>query len=327
MPRKHRVEEEGGLYHVINRGNYRQWVFESEGAKVGFEKALFESCARANWVLHAYVIMGNHFHLALETPRGGLSEGMRWLQSVFANRFNRIRRETGRLFQGRFKSLHVEPGGSLAALSHYVHLNPVRAGICSVEELKDYRWSSSWYWRRKSKRPEFLDLSSCLEGAGRLRDTPAGWRSYERYLAWLAENRPEQKRLLFNSMSRGWALGTEEFKRGLVERNERDRSGMRLDQKEAKAARLIRWEERLGQCLKLLRRDHDCALRDPKSAAWKVAVAAHLKEQLLCSNVWLAEKLNMGVLHGVSRYVGIMKNGGNPEARQHYEKLNAKIKE
>ncbi|MGH9818223.1 MAG: transposase, partial [Candidatus Acidiferrales bacterium] len=142
MARKLRMEEEGGLFHVLNRGNYRGWVFKSEGAKQGFEKALFEACGRFGWVLHAFCIMGNHFHLAMETPRGNLSEGMRWLQATFASRFNRLRKESGRLFQGRFKSLAVEDLQRLSWLCHYIHLNPVRAKICRVEQLRDQRWSS-----------------------------------------------------------------------------------------------------------------------------------------------------------------------------------------
>lgn len=136
MARKLRMEEAGGMYHIINRGNYRRWVFEEEGAKVAFEGTLFEACERNGWVLHAFCIMGNHYHLALETPRGNLSEGMRWLQSVYANRFNRFRAESGHLFQGRFKSLGVEDSERLAWLCHYINLNPVRARICPVTDLQ-----------------------------------------------------------------------------------------------------------------------------------------------------------------------------------------------
>jgi len=108
MARKARFERTGGLYHVINRGSYRSWIFESDGAKKSFEKALLEAAKRSGWILHAYCVMGNHFHLALETPEPNLSEGMRWLQSSFATRFNRFRKENGHVFQGRFKSLVVE---------------------------------------------------------------------------------------------------------------------------------------------------------------------------------------------------------------------------
>jgi len=102
-----RIESSDSIYHVINRGHTRSFIFESEGAKVGFERTLFEACERADWKLLAYCILSNHFHLCLGTPRGNLSEGMRWLQATFANRFNRYRKESGHLFQGRFKSLVV----------------------------------------------------------------------------------------------------------------------------------------------------------------------------------------------------------------------------
>ena len=89
MARKHRLEYPGAVYHVINRGNYRSWVFKDEGAKGSFEKSLFEACARYDWGLHAYVIMGNHYHLTLETREANLVANIQWLQAGFANRFNR----------------------------------------------------------------------------------------------------------------------------------------------------------------------------------------------------------------------------------------------
>ena len=171
MARKLRFESEGGLYHVINRGNHRNWVFESEGAKRSFEKTLNETCERSGWILHAWVIMGNHFHLAVETPQPNLSEGMRWLQSVFAARYNHFRKGTGRIFQGRFKSIVVENQYRMDRLSHYIHLNPVRAGICDVAGLRDYGFSSyAQLWNRKT-RPSFLEVGSFLEAAGGLVDS------------------------------------------------------------------------------------------------------------------------------------------------------------
>ena len=110
------------MYHVLNRGNYRSWIFEDEGAKSSFEKCLFEACERSGWILHAYCVMGNHYHLAIETPLGNLSSGMKWLQGVFATRYNRFRKERGHLFQGRYKSILVEGGERLAWLCHYIHL-------------------------------------------------------------------------------------------------------------------------------------------------------------------------------------------------------------
>jgi len=110
MARKLRLEFPGAIYHVINRGNYRGFVFRTEGAKRAFVDCLFAACVRSEWRLHAFVVTGNHYHLALETPRGNLVAGMQWLQSTFANRFNKLRGEHGHLFQGRYKSLLVEEG-------------------------------------------------------------------------------------------------------------------------------------------------------------------------------------------------------------------------
>jgi len=123
MSRQLRIEYGGALYHVINRGNYRAWIFEDEGSKKSFEKALLEACDYAGWRLHAFVVMSNHFHLALETPEPNLSDGMRWLSSVFANRFNRFRKENPRPIQERadrglgsaFMALPLHPSQSGAS--------------------------------------------------------------------------------------------------------------------------------------------------------------------------------------------------------------------
>src|SRR5687768_8745724 len=99
--------------------------------------------------------MRNHYHLAVETPEPNLSEGMKWLQGTWAARFNRFRAETGRPFQGRYKALHVEPGHALAQVAHYIHLNPVRAGIVTAEQLSAFPWSSLRAFTSKP-RPDFL---------------------------------------------------------------------------------------------------------------------------------------------------------------------------
>ena len=99
MARKLRLEFPGACYHVINRGNYKRAIFGADGTAGSFEKALFEGCESYNWRLHAYVIMKNHFHLALESPEPNLSSGMKWLQGTFAVRFNRYFGKIGRPFQ------------------------------------------------------------------------------------------------------------------------------------------------------------------------------------------------------------------------------------
>src|SRR6187549_4194464 len=148
MARKLRLEFPGACYHVINRGNYRADIFSSEKTKAAFEACLFEACEKSGWLLHAFVIMRNHYHLVIETPLGNIVTGMHWLQSTFGNRFNRFRGEHGHMFQGRYKALLVEPGDHLGMVCHYVHLNPVRAGASTVAHLDRYRHSSYWYLSR-----------------------------------------------------------------------------------------------------------------------------------------------------------------------------------
>ena len=84
MPRKLRLEFSGACYHVLNRGNYRRDVFADGRAAESFQRCLLEACERFTWRLHAFVIMRNHFHLALETPEPNLRDGMKWLQGTWA---------------------------------------------------------------------------------------------------------------------------------------------------------------------------------------------------------------------------------------------------
>jgi REP element-mobilizing transposase RayT len=108
------LEFPGASYHVINRGNYRRDVFADDGAAESFRACLGEAGVKFASRVHAFVIMRNHFHLAVETPEPNLSAGMKWLQGTWAMRFNRFRTEVGRPFQGRYKALHVEARHALA---------------------------------------------------------------------------------------------------------------------------------------------------------------------------------------------------------------------
>ncbi len=82
MPRQRRIEYEGGIYHVINRGNYRSDVFGTDGAKAALLRGLGETAEKLGWRVHAWVIMSNHYHVALETPGGNLVEGMKHWQAI-----------------------------------------------------------------------------------------------------------------------------------------------------------------------------------------------------------------------------------------------------
>jgi REP element-mobilizing transposase RayT len=309
MPRKHRLEFPGAIYHVISRGNYRQDIFAEVTTKAAFEKCLFEACAKSGWVLHAYVIMSNHFHLALETPAGNLVVGMRWLLSTFSARFNRFRAERGHVFQGRYKSLLVEGGTALGQVCHYIHLNPVRAGITSLAGLRDWRYSSYWLLWRPRTRPAFVHLNSCLEQAGALADTPVGRAGYADYLAWQVAAGPAGTSAAYQSMSRGWALGGEGYKRALLRDHQILAESKAWENTGAKEVRELHWQAALERMLQKLKLDPERSRSDRKSADWKIAVAAQLKATTNVSNGWLAEALRMGKPGSVSIYVSQVRRG------------------
>lgn len=303
MARKLRLEFPGACYHVINRGNYRHDVFRTEKAKAAFEKCLFEACQKSEWRLHAYVIMRNHYHLALETPAGNLVSGMQWLQATFANRFNRFHGERGHLFQGRYKALLVEEGGPLAKVADYIHLNPVRAGICPVATLRAYRFSSYRLLFAPQSRPRWLDFRTVLHEAGRLSDALAGWRSYAAHLAIRAADGA----LAEGSISQGWAVGSEEFKVALMHDHAlvaRTRAWERIG---ANEIRRQAWQEALLRGLRCLGRRESELMEGRKSECWKVALAVFLRESTQASNGWLGETLRIGRANYVARLVSTAK--------------------
>ena len=140
MTRPLRIEFNGALYHITSRGNARQAIFLNEEDFTAFLGILNSVVKRYNFLLHAYCLMNNHYHLLIETPEGNLSKGMRQLNGLYAQRFNQRHQRVGHLLQGRYQSILVDKENYLLELSRYIVLNPVRAGM--VKEPKDYRWSS-----------------------------------------------------------------------------------------------------------------------------------------------------------------------------------------
>jgi REP element-mobilizing transposase RayT len=105
MTRPLRIEFEGALYHVTSRGNRQGSIFASDDDRETFLELLGKVVVRYNWVCHAYCLMDNHYHLLIETPDANLSTGMRQLNGVYTQMFNRCHGKVGHVFQGRFKSI------------------------------------------------------------------------------------------------------------------------------------------------------------------------------------------------------------------------------
>ncbi len=312
MARKLRLEFPGAIYHVINRGNYRTWIFREEGAKAAFEECLFAACARYDWALHAFVVMGDHFHLAVETPAGNLVGGMQWLQSSFANRFNRLRGERGHLFQGRYHSLLAEAGGALGQVCDYIHLNPVRAGIVAVDRLHEYRHGSYWYLWHKRQRPSFLRVETSLEAAGSLCDDRRGWGAYAEYLAWQAAEGPVGKNKAYVALSKGWALGSQEYKQALMRDHAVAVEARAWESQGVREVRRLCWERLANEMVAAL--PDAVKVATAKSAPWKVAVAARLRQISDAPNGWLAERLDMGSGIYVSKHLGRLRRDADHPA-------------
>jgi len=288
---------------VLNRGNYRAAIFRQDRTKQAFLKCLDEACAKTGWRVHAWCLMSNHYHLAISTPEANLVEGMRWLQCTFALRFNRFRGERGHLFQGRYKSLAVDPDEGLGPLSHYIHLNPVRARLCSVSALRNYRWTSLRWLVDPRLRPTWYEPLPALRHAGDLVDGTAGRARYLAYLEWLAEDEPARKRQRFDQMAKGWAIGTKEFVQSLSrEQRELRGQGRRLALQMRETHEAL-WRDELERLLSAQRRTPADLVAASKSADWKLALAAVLKSRTTATNRWLAINLSLGNLHETSRKI------------------------
>jgi len=182
MTRPLRLELAGGLYHVTSRGDRREDIYLSDEDRLVWLDTLAEVCARFRWKCYAYCQMSNHYHLLIETPEANLSKGMRQLNGVYTQRFNRRHQHVGHVFQGRFKAILVEKDSYLLELARYVVLNPLRAKM--VKRLEKWPWSSYLATCGEAARPEWLDCEFILSKFSAQRA-----RAVSRYIAFVHEGR------------------------------------------------------------------------------------------------------------------------------------------
>ena len=149
MARPLRMLEAGAWYHVVNRGNNRQRVFKDTRDHEHFLEILAKGCASFKVELHAYVLMGNHYHLFVRTQEANLSAFMHYVQTSFVIWYNRRHEQSGHVFQDRYRAQIVDKDGYGTAVSRYIHLNPVKTWATAATPLKEmrrylrqYRWSS-----------------------------------------------------------------------------------------------------------------------------------------------------------------------------------------
>ncbi len=180
MARPLRLELAGALYHVTSRGDGREDIYLNDDDRLAWLDTLAQVCERFNWICHAYCMMTNHYHLVIETPEANLSRGMRQLNGVYTQNFNRLHNRVGHVFQGRFKAIIVEKDSYLLELARYVVLNPVRARM--VRKIEAWPWSSYPATCGQVARPDWLQADFILSqfSAQRARALP-------KYIAFVQE--------------------------------------------------------------------------------------------------------------------------------------------
>jgi putative transposase len=140
MARPLRIEFDGAFYHVTSRGNDKKRIYRDDEDRELFLSILSAVIRKYNWLCHAYCLMDNHYHLVIETPDGNLSKGMRQLNGVYTQAYNKKRNRVGHIFQGRFKAILIDKESHLLEVCRYVVLNPVRAHAAKKPE--QWMWSS-----------------------------------------------------------------------------------------------------------------------------------------------------------------------------------------
>lgn len=206
MSRRLRIQYADAIYHVMARGNARQDIVGDDADRQRLIDGLDKAVHRSGWVLYAFVLMTNHLHLVLKTPRANLSKGMQLLLSSYANWWARRRQAGGHLFQGRFRTELVEDETYLWVLTRYVHLNPVRAGIVARPEL--WPWSSYPGYAYRSRRFDWVAYEQLFAAwSGEFGGTDAE-ASYRRFVKAGISNPPQAP---WTQARHKWILGSGRF--------------------------------------------------------------------------------------------------------------------
>jgi putative transposase len=206
MARPLRIEYDGALYHVTSRGNERKSIFKDDADRELLLKTLAQVSERFNWLCHAYCLMSNHYHLVIETPDGNLSRGMRQLNGVYTQAFNRRHRRVGHLFQGRFKGILVQKESHFLEVCRYVVLNPVRAK--AMRQPREWPWSSYRATAGQAPTPRCLTVDEVLSHFGQRRGTAQ--QKYRQYVSEGIDGAPIWENLEAQSL-----LGLEGFAEAL----------------------------------------------------------------------------------------------------------------
>ncbi len=204
MARPLRIEYPDAWYHVVNRGRRGEQVFESKDDCVLFIELLQEAVELFALRVSAYCLLGNHYHLLVQTPDANLSRCMRHINGVYTQRYNSRHSLDGQLFRGRYKAIVVSQDSYLLQLVRYIHRNPIRAGL--VDKAEHYAWSSHKGYLSNAKRWAWLHKQFILS---MLEKQPQ--QRAKRYRAFMAEDEDDTLLRIMSLKKQAPILGDSEF--------------------------------------------------------------------------------------------------------------------
>ena len=319
MARPLRINVVGGWYHVTSRGQRRERIYYDHRDRVEFLGRVGEMTKRYGVEVHAYVLMANHYHLLMRTPKGNASQAMQWLQNGYAMWWNRRHGQVGHVFEGRFKGILVEGGGCVLGLSLYLHYNPVAvknlgwgkrekkrevlgAKVPSaevvqarLETIRKYRWSSYRAYAGYEKPPSWLHTREVLARV------KGGGEEYRRR----AEERlmRGQEEDIWSKLKWGVVLGSERFARGMREKAKvlRETRGRRRLRRE------VEWKEVVR------------AVETVKNESWKAFVDRH-GDWGRDLALWVARRRAGMMLRELGQEAGGLDYSAVSEAIRHFER-------
>jgi len=205
-----RIQYPNAFYHVTSRGNERKAIFKTDKDRERFLSYLQSAHERYGAIVHVYCLMGNHYHLLLDTPRSNLSQILHHVNGAYTTYFNVKRQRSGHLFQGRYRAILVEKDVYCQELSRYIHLNPLRAGI--VKDLREYPWSSYPYYIGLKKKPSWLEADHILGYFGRQAS-----RAQRKYRDFVQEAIGVEQKDPLRAVFASTFLGSQEFIKQLTQ--------------------------------------------------------------------------------------------------------------
>jgi putative transposase len=284
----------------MNRGDRREAIFEDDHDRQCFIETLGATGGKTGWQIHAYVLMGNHFHLVVETPQANPCMGMKWLLGTYTMRFNRRHKQWGHLFGGRYKAQLIDERDEryLVTACDYVHLNPARAGLLKSEEpLENYRWSSFVGCLKAAVRPNWQRVDRMFGEHGLSEER---WKDRREFARRLESRRQEgMDEAQVAQLRRGWRFGNEDFVDWLVGKIEGKTLGVepgaeRRETDEAMAERLAK------EGLAIAGWTEEMLSKTIKGHPVKVEIARQVRRRTAVTRVWIADRLKMGSASYVS---------------------------